>query len=84
MMGSLTDTESFRRTLSIAVTHSGDSDSVGAIVGNCLGARWSRHALPTNWLKDLKRKDELDVLAQPVIKHPSRMIYPTCETGRII
>ncbi len=55
--------EAFRKTLSIAVTHSGDSDSVGAIVGNLLGARWGRDALPADWLKDLKLKDELETLA---------------------
>ncbi|MFJ3304034.1 ADP-ribosylglycohydrolase family protein [Streptomyces sp. NPDC086549] len=30
----------------MAVDHSGDSDSTGAVCGNLLGARYRDHALP--------------------------------------
>ena len=40
--------------LSLAVNHSGDSDSTGAICGNILGARHGQQALPTELIEDLE------------------------------
>ena len=65
----------FHTILPIAVTHAGDSDSVGAIVGNCLGAKFGRAALPPEWLHDLQCKDHLMALAQPFI-NSDRIIRP--------
>ena len=40
--------------LSLAVNHSGDSDSTGAICGNILGARHGQQALPTHLIDHLE------------------------------
>ncbi|WP_370124357.1 ADP-ribosylglycohydrolase family protein [Streptacidiphilus sp. MAP12-33] len=39
-----------RRALTLSVTHSGDSDSTGAVCGNLLGAAYGEDALPADWL----------------------------------
>ncbi|MFC1442661.1 ADP-ribosylglycohydrolase family protein [Streptacidiphilus sp. N1-10] len=38
-----------RRALTLSVTHSGDSDSTGAVCGNLLGAAHGLAALPEDW-----------------------------------
>lgn len=38
-----------RRALTVSVTHSGDSDSTGAVCGNLLGAAHGLAALPRDW-----------------------------------
>ena len=43
--------EHFLDALRLAVNHSGDSDSTGAIAGNILGALYGEAALPPSWLK---------------------------------
>ena len=60
MKGSVT--ERFRHTLTLAVSHSGDSDSVGAIVGNVLGAAYGEKALPQDWLSQLQLRREMETL----------------------
>lgn len=57
-----TVTEKFRNTLTLAVSHSGDSDSVGAIVGNVLGAAYGEDALPQDWLSQLQLRQEMETL----------------------
>jgi ADP-ribosylglycohydrolase len=42
----------FRRGLLLAVNHSGDSDSTGAITGNILGAHLGKAKIPASWLKE--------------------------------
>ncbi len=44
----------FRQGIILAVNHSGDSDSTGAICGNILGAYLGRSALPQDWLAKLE------------------------------
>lgn len=46
-----------------AVTHSGDSDSTGAIVGNLLGAWWGDTDLPARWLAVLEGRATIERLA---------------------
>lgn len=46
-----------------AVNSPGDSDSIGALVGALLGARHGLEHLPTEWVADLERNDELKALA---------------------
>ncbi len=55
--------DSFKAVIRLAANHSGDSDSVAAIVGNCLGAAWGMEALPMDWVNVLALKDELMMLA---------------------
>lgn len=45
--------------LAVAVNHSGDSDSTGAICGNLLGAHLGGEALPAEWLAQLELAGEI-------------------------
>lgn len=60
----------FKETLTLAVSHSGDSDSVGAITGNVLGVKLKPAGLPQDWLGDLQMRYSLKQLA---VKASSRL-----------
>ena len=47
----------FARGVRLAVNHSGDSDSTGAITGNILGALLGESAIPRDWLDRLELFD---------------------------
>lgn len=49
--------------LSLAVTHSGDSDSTGAMTGNLLGAALGEGAIPGCWLEELELRDVIGTIA---------------------
>lgn len=51
------------RALLLAVNHSGDSDSTGAVCGNLLGALHGEAALPSGWLTHLEGRDAITELA---------------------
>ena len=55
--------ESFVDGVRLAVNHSGDSDSTGAMAGNLLGARFGRAALPLHWLTELELRSEMERIA---------------------
>jgi ADP-ribosylglycohydrolase len=55
------------RGLCLAVNHSGDSDSTGAIAGNILGAELGLAAIPISWLETLELRDEIRTLAHDAI-----------------
>ena len=44
----------FETAIIVAVNHSGDSDSTGAITGNLLGAALGMAPLPARWLEPLE------------------------------
>ena len=50
----------FDRAIRLAVNHSGDSDSTGAITGNLLGVLLGRNGLSDRWLTDLELKEEIE------------------------
>jgi ADP-ribosylglycohydrolase len=52
--------------LSLAVTHSGDSDSTGAITGNLLGAALGENAIPSRWLEALELREVIEAIADDV------------------
>ncbi len=54
----------FRAGVLLAVNHSGDSDSTGAITGNLLGALLGREAIPPEWIAAIELRDEIDRIAQ--------------------
>ncbi|MCH7669696.1 MAG: ADP-ribosylglycohydrolase family protein, partial [Acidobacteria bacterium] len=54
----------WHETLTRAVTHSGDTDSTGAITGNILGALWGDADLPTDWLNQLEGQPTITRLAE--------------------
>jgi ADP-ribosylglycohydrolase len=50
--------------LPLAVTHSGDGDSTGAIAGNLLGVLLGEGAIPARWLAPLELQDEIRTVAE--------------------
>jgi ADP-ribosyl-[dinitrogen reductase] hydrolase len=54
--------ESFEHGVRLAVNHSGDSDSTGAIAGNLLGAIHGAQAIPERWLDRLELRAEIEAL----------------------
>ena len=55
--------DDFRAAVLLAVNHSGDSDSTGAIAGNILGALLGVDAIPSEWLDRLELRQEIEVIA---------------------
>jgi len=53
----------FRTGVLLAVNHSGDSDSTGAIAGNLLGTMLGVDAIPSDWLAELEGKDVISQVA---------------------
>ncbi len=51
----------------LAVNHSGDSDSTGAIAGNLLGAALGRSAIPPGWLEALELADVIEMVARDLL-----------------
>ncbi|MGP3949254.1 ADP-ribosylglycohydrolase family protein [Streptomyces sp. 7N604] len=51
--------EDIRHGLLLAVNHSGDSDSTGAICGNLLGTLHGETALPPGWLAELEGRSTI-------------------------
>lgn len=51
------------RCIMMAVNHSGDSDSTGAIAGNILGAQLGEQAIPVRWLAGLELHDTITAVA---------------------
>lgn len=65
---SLTAT-SFEDAVSLAVSHSGDSDSTGAITGNILGALWGVDTIPLRWLDSLELRALIEEVALDLWTH---------------
>ncbi len=57
----------FRKAVLLAVNHSGDSDSTGAITGNILGALNGIDALPSYWLDRLELKSAIAEIAKDML-----------------
>ena len=57
----------FASGLRLAVNHSGDSDSAGAIAGNILGTMLGVEAIPERWLASLELRDEITALADDLL-----------------
>jgi ADP-ribosylglycohydrolase len=55
--------DGFADGVRMAVNHSGDSDSTGAICGAILGTELGREAIPERWLADLELRDVVEQLA---------------------
>lgn len=57
------ESENLPQALSLAVTHSGDSDSTGAICGNILGALHGEGALPSPLVVEVEGRGAILELA---------------------
>ncbi|MEZ5285548.1 MAG: ADP-ribosylglycohydrolase family protein [Vicinamibacterales bacterium] len=55
--------DDFERAVRLAVNHSGDSDSTGAMTGNLAGLILGVEAIPARWLDGLELRDEIAQLA---------------------
>lgn len=62
-------TERFEDGVVLAVNHSGDSDSTGAMTGNLLGALLGESAIPARWLEPLELRKEIATLADDLFRH---------------
>ena len=60
----------FAKAVKMAVNHSGDSDSTGAILGNILGAHLGIDKIPSKWLNKIELKDELGKVAEDLYVKP--------------
>lgn len=62
----------FDQILRIAVNHSGDSDSTGAIAGNIAGALYGLNVIDEQrWLRDLELRDVIDEIAMDLFEFDS-------------
>jgi ADP-ribosylglycohydrolase len=61
-------TDSLRDALLIAVNHSGDSDSTGAIAGNIAGALYGETAIPEEWLEHLELREVIAQIAEDLYR----------------
>lgn len=73
----------FEKGICLAVNHSGDSDSTGAITGNILGAMLGRTAIPPQWLEELELKKVIQEVANDLLmlfkdEDEWRNKYPGC------
>lgn len=57
----------FEKALIVAVNHSGDSDSTGAITGNILGAYQGISKIPPNLIDAVEFSEELQMLADDLV-----------------
>ncbi|MGQ0658602.1 MAG: ADP-ribosylglycohydrolase family protein [Chromatiales bacterium] len=61
----------FEEGVVLAVSHSGDSDSTGAITGNLLGAMHGLDDIPKRWLDPLELRGVIAELADDLFSFPS-------------
>ncbi len=59
---------SFEEGVILAVNHSGDSDSTGAITGNILGTILGQESIPNKWLAELELHDEIVLIATDIFQ----------------
>ena len=60
--------DDFARGVLLAVNHSGDSDSTGAITGNLLGLMLGVGSIPEKWLAELELRAEIEAVAGDLFK----------------
>jgi ADP-ribosylglycohydrolase len=61
-------TTTFRDAVVLAVNHSGDSDSTGAIAGNLAGTIYGAHAIPHQWLGTLELRNVISQIADDLYR----------------
>ena len=66
----------------LAVNHSSDSDSTGAIAGNLLGALLGEAAIPASWLARLELRDEITALADDLHAAATNALDPEAAWDR--
>lgn len=56
--------DNFEEAVKLAVNHSGDSDSTGAICGNMVGARLGIESIPKAWIEKLELAEAIEEMAE--------------------
>ncbi len=64
--------DDFKKALTAAVNHNGDSDSTGAITGNILGAYLGLSTIPVEWIENIELKDCLLQIADDLLVEYNR------------
>ena len=64
----LASQDDFVRGVLLAVNHSGDCDSTGAITGNLLGLMLGVDAIPARWLDALELRAEIEAVASDLLQ----------------
>ena len=60
----------YKTAVRMAVNHSGDSDTTGAITGNIMGALLGKDSIPKEWTERIQDKTLLTKLAQDISEVP--------------
>jgi ADP-ribosylglycohydrolase len=66
----------FEEGVILAVNHSGDSDSTGAITGNILGALLGAEVIPKRWLDAVELRQEIEAMAHDLLAARSCTLDP--------
>ena len=72
---------SFESGVTLAVNHSGDSDSTGSITGQILGAMVGVASIPDKWLGKLELQDTIDVISRDLHSISPGNSYPLSATA---
>jgi ADP-ribosylglycohydrolase len=60
--------DDYKKAVQTAVNITGDSDSVGSVVGGILGTRLGIEAVPVSWIEALKNREELEEMVGPLLE----------------
>lgn len=60
-------TDDFEQAVTLAVNHTGDSDSTGAIAGNIMGALLGEEAIPARWRSGVEVREEMAAAADALL-----------------
>lgn len=71
----------FEEGVTLAVNHSGDSDSTGAITGNLLGASLGVDAIPSRWKTSLELKRVIYSIADDLYEYPEGSTAHSYDAG---
>ena len=66
-------TPNLEEAIVLAVNHSGDSDSTGAIAGNLVGADRTSERIPDWWLATLELREEIETLADALERRAAKI-----------
>lgn len=60
--------DDFKKALTTAVNHNGDSDSTGAITGNILGAYLGINRIPSDWVEHVELSESILQISDDLLK----------------
>jgi ADP-ribosylglycohydrolase len=60
--------DNYRDTVLAAINLGNDTDTIAAIAGGLAGILYGFKSIPSNWINDIQKKDEILVLADKITK----------------